>query len=159
MGETKKEQFIFTLLMCFGMASLMTIYNIYLHIGIEGIFFNYLKQIPLVFVVALILDVFVAGPLAKGLVFKFISHKAHMAVKILAIGFTMVTCMVFLMSIFGTIMQYGFNWNAFSANYWHAVKINWIAAFPINLLFVGPLARLIFEKIFPKPVLDDNELV
>lgn len=158
MWETKKEKMVFMLLMCFWMASLMSIYNIILHSGLDNLFLNYLKQIPLVFIIAFILDAFVAGPLAKWFVFKFLKHDAHIAIKIISIWVSMATIMVFLMSIFWVIMAYGFDMNSFLSNYFKIVELNWIAAIPINLIIVWPIARFIFEKIFPKPVVKDAEL-
>ena len=77
MGKTKSQQFIFTLMMCFGMVLGMTIYNMLLNEGFHDQFFNHLlKDFWLGFVVALLLDVFIVGKLAKPIAFKIVKPDA-----------------------------------------------------------------------------------
>lgn len=67
MGRNKKEAFLFTFIMCFLMVLGMSIYNVALMEGWSGtlvkdVIVGYLPA----FIVALILDVFVVGKVAKG---------------------------------------------------------------------------------------------
>lgn len=62
-------------------------------------------------------------------------------------SFFMVTGMVLLMSLYGAMINVGFNSELPSA-YVKGVGFNFIAALPLQLLFVGPIVRLIFTKIY-----------
>lgn len=53
-------------------------------------------------------------------------------------------------SILGVYHGYGFTAN-FIPDYLMTYCRNFIMAFPLQLIFVGPLARLIFKTIFIKP--------
>lgn len=152
MGETKLQQKIFTLLMCFGMVLGMTAYNIILHIGLSAEVFELLfKEIGLVFIVAFILDNFLVGPFAKKQVFSRVKPETKKIVIIMSISTSMVVCMVLIMSIFGSIFTEGFSLNAIKV-YPKTVFMNFIVALPLNLLMVSPIVRALFIKIFPPKV-------
>lgn len=156
MGNTKFQRMVFTLLMCFFMVLGMTIYNIILHSGFGvHIFSSLVKELWLVFIVALVLDVFIVGPFAKSFVFKVIKPQSKITT-ILSIGSSMVICMVTLMSIFGSVMSQGFTADAF-ANYPVTWLRNFVVALPFNLLFVSPVSRGIFSVIFSNNNQDKNE--
>lgn len=148
MGETKLQKKIFTILMCLGMVICMTTYNIILHNGLANIFTLLIKEVWIVFIIAFTLDFFIVGPFAKKLVFSKIKPETKKFIIILSISSTMVVCMVLLMSIFGAYMSEGFSINAV-INYPKVVLLNFIAAFPINLLIVSPIVRGLFFLTFP----------
>lgn len=150
MGETKFQKFIFTLMMCFCMVLGMTIYNMILNEGFHAQFFNnLLKDFWLGFFVALLLDIFIVGKIAKPIAFKIIKPtKTTKQIKvILAISSCMVVGMVLFMSMFGTIVAVGFNSTTLKI-YPLCIARNFIVALPLNLLIVSPLVRISFNKMF-----------
>lgn len=151
MGQTKFQKFIFTLMMCFFMVLGMTTYNIILNEGFHSnLLNNLLKYFWLGFIVALLLDIFIVGKLAKPLAFKIVKPtKETKQIKIiLAISSCMVVGMVLFMSIFGAIVSSGFTIDALKL-YPLCVLRNFIMALPLNLLIVSPIVRFIFNKMFP----------
>ena len=151
MGQTKLQKFIFTLMMCFCMVLGMTIYNMILNEGFHSnLLNNLLKDFWLGFIVALLLDIFIVGKLAKPLAFKIVKPtKETKQIKIiLAISSCMVVGMVLFMSMFGAIVSSGFTIDALKL-YPLCVLRNFIMALPLNLLIVSPIVRFIFNKMFP----------
>ena len=151
MGQTKFQKFIFTLMMCFFMVLGMTTYNIILNEGFHSnLLNNLLKDFWLGFIVALLLDIFIVGKLAKPLAFKIVKpNKETKQIKIIiAISSCMVVGMVLFMSIFGAIVSSGFTIDALKL-YPLCVLRNFIMALPLNLLIVSPIVRFIFNKMFP----------
>ncbi|MBS5985240.1 DUF2798 domain-containing protein [Clostridium sp.] len=150
MGETKLQKFIFTLMMCFFMVLGMTIYNMILNEGFHPQFFNnLLKDFWLGFFVALLLDIFIIGKIAKPIAFKILKPtKTTKEIKvILTISTCMVVGMVLLMSMYGAIVAVGFNSTALKI-YPLCIARNFIVALPLNLLIVSPLVRMSFNKLF-----------
>ncbi len=149
MGNTIFQKRLFTAMMCFFMVLGMTLYNIILHsrFGLH-VLTDMLKELWIVYAVALVLDLFLVGPLAKKFVFSVIKPVSKPAV-VLSISTCMVFCMVTLMSIFGSVMASGVSAEAVSG--YPSVWIrNLIAALPLNLLIVSPLARALFMLLFPE---------
>lgn len=154
MGQTKLQKFIFTLMMCFCMVLGMTIYNMILNEGFHSnLLNNLLKDFWLGFIVALLLDIFIVGKLAKPIAFKIVKpNKETKQVKIiLAISSCMVIGMVLFMSMFGAIIAAGFNIDALKL-YPLCIVRNFVVALPLNLLIVSPMVRFSFNKIFPVKV-------
>lgn len=138
-------------MMCFFMVLGMTTYNIILNEGFHSnLLNNLLKDFWLGFIVALLLDIFIVGKLAKPLAFKIVKPtKETKQIKIiLAISSCMVVGMVLFMSIFGAIVSSGFTIDALKL-YPLCVLRNFIMALPLNLLIVSPIVRFIFNKMFP----------
>ena len=150
MGQTKLQKLTFTIMMCFGMVLGMTIYNMLLNEGFHAQFFNHLlKDFWLGFVVALLLDVFIVGKLAKPIAFKIVkpTPETKQIKIILTISFCMVVGMVLCMSMYGAIIAAGFSTAALKL-YPLCIIRNFIMALPLNLLIVSPLVRFSFGKIF-----------
>ncbi|MDU1937915.1 MAG: DUF2798 domain-containing protein [Clostridium sp.] len=150
MWETKSQKFIFTLMMCFFMVLGMTIYNMILNEGFHPQFFNnLLKDFWLGFFVALLLDIFIIGKIAKPIAFKILKPtKTTKQIKvILTISTCMVVGMVLLMSMYGAIVAVGFNSTALKI-YPLCIARNFIVALPLNLLIVSPLVRMSFNRLF-----------
>ncbi|QEN04333.1 DUF2798 domain-containing protein [Thiospirochaeta perfilievii] len=153
MGETAVQKKIFTMLMCLGMVLGMTIYNIILHSGFNSNLIVLLfKELWLVFIIALLLDLFIVGPFVKKIVSKVTNKYTKKIYVILGISCSMVVCMVLLMSIFGSIMSQGFTLSAIDV-YPRTVFMNFIVALPLNLLIVSPGVRMLFIKIFPEAII------
>jgi len=151
MGETGFQRFIFTLMMCFSMVLGMTVYNMLLVEGWSEEFLLHLIQgFWLGFFIALILDIFIVGKLAKKLAFRIIGHfKIEKPVgRILIIVFSIVSGMVLCMSLFGSVMAAGFTGEALKLYPLILIR-NFIMALPLNILVVSPLVRGIHGRIFP----------
>ncbi|MNP11042.1 hypothetical protein D3C76_1032130 [compost metagenome] len=149
MGRNKTETFIFTLIMCALMVLGMSIYNVILLEGLSGTLVrNVLIGYMPAFIIALILDVFIVGKIAKGIAHRIVKDTDPMLKKIMFISFFMVTGMVLLMSFYGAVMHVGFTADLPMA-YLSSVGMNFICALPLQILLVGPLTRLIFVKCFP----------
>ena len=154
MGQTKLQKFIFTLMMCFCMVLGMTIYNMILNEGLHSnLLNNLLKEFWLGFIVALLLDIFIVGKLAKPIAFKIVKpNKETKQIKIIfAISSCMVIGMVLFMSMFGAVIAAGFNINALKL-YPLCIVRNFVVALPLNLLIVSPIVIFLFTKIFPVKV-------
>ncbi|ACD53025.1 DUF2798 domain-containing protein [Clostridium botulinum] len=150
MGQTKLQKFIFTLMMCFGMVLGMTIYNMLLNEGFHSQFFNnLLKDFWLGFIVALLLDVFIVGKIAKPIALKIVkpNNETKPIKIILTISLCMVIGMVLFMSMYGAITAVGFNSGALKI-YPLCIIRNFIMALPLNMLIVSPVVRLSFNKVF-----------
>lgn len=144
MPNNKKEEIIFTTIMCFLMVLGMSAYNLMLHqqLSLEALIQGFLPG----FIVAFMLDVFLVGVLAKKIVHHLPINKSSKLQVILTITGCMVIGMVLCMSLFGVLMSNGFGVN-FWSNYFRAIQLNVIVASPLQLLVVGPIARLILNKL------------
>ena len=151
MGETKLQQFVFTLMMCFFMVLGMTTYNLFLAIGPSSHFFLILfKDFWLGFFIALFLDIFIVTKAAKGLAFSIIEKKnvSKLFIKVLLISSFMVTGMVLFMSFYGSVKAVGFTLEI-PGVYPRIVLMNFIVALPLNLIVVNPLVRILHSSIYP----------
>lgn len=150
MGQSKTEKFIFTLMMCACMVLGMTIYNMILIDGFSSkIFSNLLYDYWPGFIVALILDVFVVGKIAKYIAGKIVKDNDPIIKRIITISFFMVCGMVLCMSFYGAFINVGFSPILPNA-YINAVWKNFIVALPLNFLVVSPLVRSVFLKLYPQ---------
>ena len=150
MGKNKTEKFIFTLMMCACMVLGMTIYNMILVKGFTTeIFSDLLYEYWPGFIVALILDIFIVGKIAKFFASKLVKENDPMIKRILLISSFMVCGMVLCMSFYGAFINIGFS-PILPYAYINAIWKNFIVALPLNLLIVSPLVRTLFIKIFPQ---------
>lgn len=149
MGKNKKENFIFTLICCALMVFGMALYNVILRNGINS---SLLKETLMgflpVFFVALILDWFVVGKIAKSIVSKIVDHNAPLIKKVLLISFFMVCGMSFCITLIVSAAHMGISAD-FPLLFLKAWGMNFICALPLQLLIVGPIARGIFFKMYP----------
>lgn len=149
MGRNKKEAFVFTAIMCFFMVLVMSFYNVALVGGFSGTLVrDALGGFLPALAVALVLDVFVVGKIAKGLAGKLLKPTDPLVKKILLVSLFMVCGMAGCMSFFGTAMHYGLNDEALS-HYLPTYGLNFVFALPLQLVLVGPLTRFLFQKLYP----------
>jgi len=149
MGKNKKENFIFTLICCALMVLGMALYNGILSNGFNSsLFIGILIPYVPIFCIALILDWFLIGKLAKGLVAKIVNDNDPMLKKVLFISFFMVCGMCFCMSLIVSIIHMS-SASQFPLQFVKTLGINFIFALPLQLIIVGPIARGIFFKIYP----------
>ena len=139
MPRNKKEGIIFGVTMCFLMVCGMSAYNLSL-VGKLNFTKFAVGLIP-GFIVAFFFDTVIVGPVAKKLAFKLPIDRDNKLQTILAISLLMITGMVTFMSFFGLLMRPELPENIIHA-YFTAWGMNFIAALPLQLLFVGPISRL-----------------
>lgn len=149
MGKNKMENFIFTSIVCFFMILGMSSYNSILKNGFNSSIISevFVPFIP-IFFIALAIDWFLVGPLAKKIAGFLTNENTVFIKKILLISFFMVTGMSLCMSFLATILGYGLK-SGFLAMFIKTELKNFIMAFPLQIILAGPISRLIFFKIFP----------
>ena len=160
MPHNKRESLIFTVMMCFTMVFVMSIYNVSLHMG--GLSVASVQQawlgFPIAYIFAMCCDWFVASPLAKGFAFKFLvtPGKSSPLAMTLAVSSCMVVPMVIIMSLYGACeglfhMPGGplANLQMLPMMWLINIPRNFVMALPWNLLVAGPVARYVFRRAFP----------
>lgn len=161
MPRNLKEEIVFTAIMAGLMVLVMTGYNVALAQGIsKDLAFAILKAYPLGLIVAVLLDLLIVGPIAKGFAFKYIINE-YMKRNTVLIGITisvlMVMGMVTLMSLFGIIVEGKFANGHILATYGHTWIFNLIVALPLQLLIVGPIARKVLGRMQQVALKNDDE--
>jgi hypothetical protein len=151
MPATKKENLYFGMMMCMGMVVMMTFYNLLINgligtVTLKGI----LLQLFLGFMAALLLEVFIVGPLAHKIVFSLPFDKSKSLYVIFFTSLFMVVGMVSLMSLFGlgtTYFFHGFGEKTILESYVSIVSKNIIFALPLQLVIMGPIVRFVFGRV------------
>lgn len=155
MPKNKRESFIFTIMMCFFMVFVMSIYNVSLHMGEISLQTLQLAWLgfPIAFLFAMCADWFLVGNLAKGIAFRFFLNEHSSTIKkAITISCCMVIPMVFIMSFYGALEQC-IRLGSFSEimMIWLGnIGKNVIVALPLQLLVAGPIVRTLFRKAFPE---------
>ncbi|OBZ16415.1 MULTISPECIES: hypothetical protein [Bacillales] len=150
MPTTKKENFYFGLMMCFGMVVAMTTYNLFTNgligkISLNGLIFQFIFG----FITALLLELFIVGPVAKKIALSLPYDKSKKVLMILSISFFMVIGMVLCMSLYGLSNAYfsgSLSGDSLIESYFSMVFKNFIFALPLQLIIMGPLMRYLFDK-------------
>ena len=149
MPKTKLEDFIYTIIMVIVMVYAMVFYNI---INMEGpsnhAFLMALKELPIMGLIAFILEFFLIGKIAHKIAFKIMNPKDKPIFITITISCIIVAFMCPIMSLIGSLL---FNYNGAET-----IIINWlnlaIKNFPMalfwQLFYAGPLVRFIFKHIF-----------
>lgn len=166
MPINKRESLLFTVIMCFCMVFWMSIYNVMLQHGdfSLGVIADAWLGFPPAYIFAMLCDVFVASPLAKGFAFKYLvtPGKSSPRAMTLAVSSCMVVPMVVIMSLYGalegTVHMGGILANIGMVPMMWLVNIprNFVMALPWNLIVAGPLARFIFRRAFPMGTVFDE---
>ncbi|WP_036620365.1 hypothetical protein [Paenibacillus alvei] len=150
MPTTKKEQVYFGLMMCSGMVVFMTFYNLYMHDLLDTLSWkSILVQLILTFFIAFILESCIVGPVAKKIAFSLPYDKSKKLFGVVSVAFFMVCGMVLCMSLYGLGTAYLSNplmKGTLFENYYSLVLQNFIFAFPLQLLIIGPIVRFLFQK-------------
>ncbi|AXY10016.1 DUF2798 domain-containing protein [Bacillus thuringiensis LM1212] len=154
MPTTRKENLQFGMMMCLGMVIGMTFYNLLMN-GSGGPI--HIKEIALEliigFIIALLIEISIVGPCAKKIVFMLPFDKSKKINIIIAMATAMVIGMVFFMSFFGMIMMHlhgGLQGDSFVSTYFSIFIKNFIMAYPLQLIIMGPLVRFLFAKFILK---------
>ena len=106
-----------------------------------------LKEMWIEYIIIALLAYFVSGNLAKMCAFRVVQPGDRPIFIIFAIQTFTVIWQVTFASILGVWHGYGFTAN-FIPDYLVTYCKNFIMAFPLQLIIVGPLARLIFRTLF-----------
>lgn len=150
MPTTRKESLYFGLIMCFGMVLFMTLYNFYLNDTFGQIsFLDGITDFLIGFIVAIILDLYLVGPIAKKIAFKITANTSNVLFKVLTISTCMVIGMAFFMSIYGLITSYfhnGLYSNSVIKEFLSVFCRNFIVALPLQIIIMGPIVRFLFNK-------------
>ncbi|TDL78509.1 hypothetical protein [Peribacillus frigoritolerans] len=152
MPTTKRESFYFGLIMCAGMVIVMTFYNLIINdligmVPIQGI----LLQLMLGFIIAFVLELFIVGPAAQKLAFSLPYDKSKKILVILSVSFFMVVGMVSFMSLYGLGTAYFYSSlgeESLVESYLSIVLKNFVFAFPLQLIIMGPFVRYLFAKFY-----------
>ena len=144
MPVNKKEQLIYTVLMVFVMASVLTTYNIVLH---EGFSSEAIKNVWLIFpitaFIAFFIEVTFVGKIAFKLISKFVKESDPLPKKILISALCFVTQMVLLMSTICALLFNPFN-EDWGTNWLISIPRNFIMAYPLQVLIADPLVGFVF---------------
>ena len=150
MPTTRKESLYVGLIMCFWMVLFMTLYNFYLN-GTFGqvSLLGGITDFFIGFIVAIILDLFLVGPLAKRIAYRLTTNTSNVLFKVLTISTCMVIGMAFFMSIYGLVTSYfhnGLSSNSVIKEFFSVFCRNFIVALPLQIIIMGPIVRYIFSK-------------
>lgn len=151
MPKTKLQEVIFTIFMVIVMVYAMVCYNIAFAMGgmQNKVFVAALSEMPIMCAIGFILDMLIAGPLAKKCAFKIVNPQEDRPIFIiLAISVFSILFMCPMMSFAATILFNG-GFNSEIVATWAGLTIkNFPMAFFWQLFVAGPLVRFIFGKIF-----------
>lgn len=140
----------FGMMMCFGMVTVMTCYNLW----INGLFGKisvqmFLGEFIIGLLVAFVMDMFVVGPVAKKLALSLPYDKSKKKYMILSISLFMIIGMVLTMSLYGLGTAYianGLLGESLLTSYFKIAGKNFIMALPLQLVVMGPIVRFLFMK-------------
>ncbi len=141
--KNKKEDIIFTMLMCGFMVIFMDTFNTVIHIGFtKTAIISILKSLIPTYIVAFLINYFVVKKNAIGLALKLTDKEK---IRGLLIPLLIVTGMSSLMCIWGTfIMSHP------TGNQLTIFLENWIPSFIFALILQLTIAKKIVQKIFVK---------
>lgn len=139
---TKKEEIIFTCMMAFGMVLDMSSYNALWNLGWQGPWFqaalhNMLRE----YWVALPVAYFIGSPLAFRLARRYWHQK-----KTFPIGMGIATPLL-MVPMMTTLIHFLFLHTTSPQILFPAYLRNYLFAWPLQLLLVGPLVRFLFRRL------------
>lgn len=153
MPKNLKQEMIYTVMMVCVMVYAMICYNIAMDNGSmeNWIFFAAFGELPIMGAAGFLLDLFVAGPIAKKLAFALFQPGQDKPIfLILAISVCSIWLMCPMMSFVAAVLfQDGLHRQLLSV--WVELTVrNFPMAFFWQLFAAGPLVRIVFGKLFPK---------
>lgn len=152
MPQNKFQDFILTLMMAGLMVYAMICYNICLNIGgmQNAVFLKAFLELKIMWPVAVMLEMLVAGRLAMKLTFRlFTPGRDNPAWIILGISAMTVCVMCPLMSLAATFL-FKHPGNQIVAVWLQTLAMNFPMALCFQLFFCGPFVRMLFRRIFAK---------
>lgn len=147
------ERFAFQTLMVFFMVSCMVTFNWLIRnpAPTPDAFAGMLYEYPLTFCIALAVRFCVANPLVDRIAARIPRALSGIG-RTLAMTAANVCVMAPIMTFFGTLVSHGpegFTWSAFALG----VPVSIAAAFAVNLLAVGPLAKTLYARTLKPRIL------
>lgn len=154
MPKTLFQRIVFTLIMASVMVYGMIVYNVALATGgvTNATFLMALYEMPIMVPIAFVLEFFVVEKLATRLAFTVVRPTDRPQVITYAISTMIVCIMCPTMSLIATVLFKEFSFGAWV----HTFGCNLPAALLWQLLYCGPLCRLIFRTLFKKQLAADN---
>ena len=154
MPKSLFQEIIFTVIMVFFMVYALICYNMSLAIGDFSnlVLLGAFKELPIMGPIAILLDMLIAGRLAKHFTFKiFNPAETNPIFIILSISIFSVMFMCPMMSFAATLLFKGGLFQSEVITIWIKTTImNFPMAFFWQLCFAGPIVRKIFGLIFKK---------
>lgn len=149
MPQNKLQEFVFTTIMAMFMVYGMICYNVALNTGgfTNQTFVMALHEMPIMWPIAIVLELFVVGKLAPMLAFKIVRPTDRPQVITFMISFYICIMMCPIMSLIATIL---FNDSKSFGSFVQTWGLNLPVALLWQLCYCGPLVRLIFRIIFKK---------
>ena len=151
MPETKFQDFVYTLIMAFLMVYVMVCYNISIHTGglSNFVFIEAFKELPFMWIVAIILEFFLIGKVAHKLTFKVLDPKKTPSIIIsYGISIVIVSFMCPIMSLIATIFINKPSLDIFISSWLQSMVLSFPMAMCFQLFYAGPFVRFIFNIIF-----------
>ena len=154
MPKNKFQDVVFTAIMATIMVYGMVVYNVALNTGdVSGAtFVAALHELPIMVLIAFILEFFVVGKIARGLAFSVMTPQDRPQFITYAISICICCIMCPIMSLIATFL---FKEPSFGA--W--IK-TWAMNFPMaicwQMFYCGPLVRLIFRLIFERKQVEEK---
>ena len=148
MPETKFQDFIYTLIMAFLMVYVMVCYNISIHTGglSNFVFIEAFKELPFMWIVAIILEFFLISKIAHKLTFKVLNPKKTPSIFIsYGISIVIVTFMCPIMSLIATILINKPSLDIFISSWLQSMVLSFPMAMCFQLFYAGPIVRSIFN--------------
>lgn len=152
MPQNKLQNVIFTIMMVIVMVYGMVVYNITLDKGAltNDVFFLALFELPIMSIVAFIIESLIAGKLAQRMAFRIVTPGQDKPIMIIiAISTMTVICMCPLMSLVATCLFKGID-SQIIAKWIQLTVTNFPMALCWQIFFAGPIVRFIFGHIFCK---------
>lgn len=153
MPKTKFQDFIFTVIMVIVMVYAMICYNIAISNGelTNSVFLEAFKELPIMGVIAFILEFFIIGKVTKGITFKLINPEKVPPILItVMISSLIVAFMCPIMSFMATVIFNYTNLESLISTWLQITILNFPMAFFWQIFYAGPLVRFIFRKLFKK---------
>lgn len=153
MPKTKFQDFIFTVIMVIVMVYVMICYNIAISNGelTNSVFLEAFKELPIMGVIAFILEFFIIGKVTKGITFKLINPEKVPPILItVMISSLIVAFMCPIMSFMATVIFNYTNLESLISTWLQITILNFPMAFFWQIFYAGPLVRFIFRKLFKK---------
>lgn len=149
MPKTKFQEFIFTLITSGCIIFIMGVYNVAIHTGgLQAATFSHaLHSFPLEWFIGFLCAFFIASKTSKYFAFRVAKPTDRPIFIILYIQTFTVCTMVPLMSLLGTIESSGITSNLIFI-WLQTICLNFIIAYPLQILVVGPFCRFVFRHLF-----------
>ena len=153
MPKTKFQEIIFTIIMVIFMVYAMVCYNISIAMGgiNNQVFIEALFELPLMGILAFLIEFLIIGRLTKKITFKIIDPKTTQPIfTTLIISALTVSFMCPTMSFLATIL---FNYSGIEnliATWLQTTAQNFSMALFWQIFYAGPAVRFIFRTIFKK---------